>query len=121
MKELLNLNQSKVHILELSSFQLEHIFKLSLKVACILNLSKDHLDRYENYDEYVNSKLNIIKSIRNIPNMKIIEDKGANIYDLLKYKNVIFTITSIKSLQEKQKIFQSQLIQKKIIIIIQIG
>ncbi len=48
-----------------------------------------------------NSRLNVIKSIRNIPNMKIIEDEGTNIYDLLKYKNVIFTTTSIKSLQAK--------------------
>ena len=43
----------------------------------------------------------IIKSTRNIPNLKIIEQEGANIYDLLKYKNVIFTTTSIKSLQDR--------------------
>ena len=48
-----------------------------------------------------NSKLKIIKSTRNIPNLKIIEQEGANVYDLLKYKNVIFTTTSIKSLQDR--------------------
>ena len=42
-----------------------------------------------------------IKSARNIPNLKIIEHSGANIYDLLKYKNVLFTTTSIKLLQER--------------------
>ena len=47
------------------------------------------------------SKSNIIKSARNIPNLKIIEQEGTNVYDLLKYKNVIFTTTSIKSLQER--------------------
>ena len=47
------------------------------------------------------SKSKIIKSARNIPNLKIIKQEGANVYDLLKYKNVIFTITSIKSLQER--------------------
>ena len=47
------------------------------------------------------SKLKIIKSARNIPNLKIIDQEGTNIYDLLKYKNVIFTISSIKSLQER--------------------
>jgi len=47
------------------------------------------------------SKLKIIKSARNIPNLKIIKEEGANVYDLLKYKNVIFTITSIKSLQDR--------------------
>ena len=47
------------------------------------------------------SKIKIIKSARNIPNLKIIEQEGVNIYDLLKYKNVIFTITSIKILQDR--------------------
>ena len=48
-----------------------------------------------------NSKSKIIKSARNIPNLKIIEQEGTNVYDLLKYKNVIFTTTSIKSLQDR--------------------
>ena len=48
-----------------------------------------------------NSRSKIIKSARNIPNLKIIKQEGTNVYDLLKYKNVIFTITSIKSLQER--------------------
>ena len=48
-----------------------------------------------------NSKSKIIKSARNIPNLKIIKQEGTNVYDLLKYKNVVFTITSIKSLQER--------------------
>ena len=45
--------------------------------------------------------MTIRKSTRNIPNIKIIEQEGANIYDLLKYKNVVFTTTSIKSIQER--------------------
>jgi len=48
-----------------------------------------------------NSKIKIIKSARNIPNIKIIEEEGTNAYDLLKYKNVIFTASSIKSFQER--------------------
>jgi len=48
-----------------------------------------------------NSKTKIIKSARNIANLKIIEQEGANAYDILKYKNVIFTISSIKSFQER--------------------
>ena len=48
-----------------------------------------------------NSKSKIIKSARNIPSLKIIEQEGANVYDLIKYKNVIFTTTSIKSLQDR--------------------
>ena len=47
------------------------------------------------------SKNKINKSAKNIPNLKIIDHEGANAYDILKYKNVIFTTTSIKSFQEK--------------------
>ena len=47
------------------------------------------------------SKSKIIKSARNIPNLKIIEQEGANVFDLLKYKNVVFTKSSIKFLQDR--------------------
>ena len=47
------------------------------------------------------SKSKIIKSVQNIPNIKLIEQEGANVYDLLKYKNVIFTTSSRKALQER--------------------
>jgi len=48
-----------------------------------------------------NSKKNIIKSARNIPNLKIVDELGANAYDILKYKNIIFTTSSIKLFQER--------------------
>ena len=48
-----------------------------------------------------NSKSKILKSAKNIPNLKIIEQEGANAYDILKYKNVVFTTTSIKSFQDR--------------------
>ena len=48
-----------------------------------------------------NSKSKIIKSARNIPNLKIIDQEGTNVYDLLKYKNVVFTTSSIKSFQDR--------------------
>ena len=50
-----------------------------------------------------NSKSNIYKSIRNIPNLKIIDELGTNVYDLLRYKNVIFTASSIKNFQQRIK------------------
>jgi len=47
------------------------------------------------------SKLKIIKSAQNIPNLKIIDQEGTNVYDLIKYKNVVFTCSSIKNFQER--------------------
>jgi len=44
---------------------------------------------------------NINKSARNIKNLKLIKEDGANIYDLFKYKNVIMTSTSIQKIQER--------------------
>ena len=48
-----------------------------------------------------NSMKNINKSARNIKNVKLIKDDGANIYDLFKYKNVIITSTSAKKIQQR--------------------
>ncbi len=48
-----------------------------------------------------NSLKNIIKSARNIKNIKLIKDEGANIYDLFKYKNVIITSSSAKKIQQR--------------------
>jgi|TARA_Y100000389_G_scaffold22051_1_gene18932 large subunit ribosomal protein L4 len=47
------------------------------------------------------SMKNIHKSARNIRNIKLIQDEGANIYDLFKYKNVIITSSSAKKIQDR--------------------
>ena len=44
---------------------------------------------------------NINKSARNIKDIKIIAEDGANIYDLLKFKNVVITSTSIKKIENR--------------------
>ena len=44
---------------------------------------------------------NVITLNKNIPSIKMIEQDKTNVYDLLKYKNVLFTTSSIKNLQER--------------------
>ena len=44
---------------------------------------------------------NIYKSVRNIPNVKLINDEGTNVYDLIKFKNVLFTTSSIKKIEQR--------------------
>ena len=44
---------------------------------------------------------NINKSARNIKNVKLIKHEGTNIYDLLKYENVIITSSSAKQIQNR--------------------
>ena len=46
-----------------------------------------------------NSRKNIELSARNIPNLKILSQIGTNVFDLVKYENVLFTKTSIKNLE----------------------
>lgn len=48
-----------------------------------------------------NSKSNIIKSVRNIPNVKITDINHFSAYDLAKFKKIIFTETSIKELEKR--------------------
>ena len=48
-------------ILELSSFQLETTSSLKLKSAAFLNLSEDHMDRYQGMEEYRAAKLRIFE------------------------------------------------------------
>ncbi len=51
------------YILELSSFQLDDLQEFKADISIILNITPDHLDRYEyNMDLYVDSKLRIINN-----------------------------------------------------------
>lgn len=49
------------YVLELSSFQLETTWSLSAQVACFLNISQDHLDRYPSLSEYIAAKQRIFR------------------------------------------------------------
>tara|TARA_B100001123_G_scaffold408665_1_gene502030 strand:+ start:1573 stop:2199 length:627 start_codon:yes stop_codon:yes gene_type:complete len=77
-------------------------FKTEIKKTKIFN---NFLDKNKLKNSLIisdkNSTQNIIKSARNIPNLKIVDQIGANAYDLLKYKNVVFTTTSLKSFQDR--------------------
>ena len=48
---------------EISSFQLEHITKFKPFAAVILNMTPDHLDRYENLDDYYGFKARIFENM----------------------------------------------------------
>jgi UDP-N-acetylmuramoylalanine--D-glutamate ligase len=56
-------NNFDYYVLELSSFQLDGMFKVRLNIAILLNITPDHLDRY-NYElqNYIDSKFRIIQN-----------------------------------------------------------
>jgi UDP-N-acetylmuramoylalanine--D-glutamate ligase len=49
-------------VAEVSSFQLEWITSFRPTVAALLNLSEDHLDRYPDYQAYIDAKLRIFEN-----------------------------------------------------------
>ena len=51
------------YVLEISSFQLDNMFDFRADVAVLMNITPDHLDRYEfNMQNYVDSKMRIIQN-----------------------------------------------------------
>jgi UDP-N-acetylmuramoylalanine--D-glutamate ligase len=55
--------QGGTAIVEVSSFQLDHIWGFRPKVAVLLNITPDHLDRYEHsFEKYVASKCRIFEN-----------------------------------------------------------
>ncbi|GAB4223357.1 MAG: UDP-N-acetylmuramoyl-L-alanine--D-glutamate ligase [Francisella sp.] len=46
-------------ILELSSFQIDLLKSARFDLGCVINVSPDHLDRYDSFVEYKQSKLNL--------------------------------------------------------------
>jgi UDP-N-acetylmuramoylalanine--D-glutamate ligase len=60
-----NAGPDSVAILEVSSFQLDHIESFRPRVAIILNITPDHLDRYEHsFEKYIASKCRIFENQR---------------------------------------------------------
>ena len=104
-----NLNNA-IHILEISSFQLEKILFFKPTICCITNITEDHLDRYENKTEYFNTKLKITQNIKNPSNIIFNkDDKKLNKYFKNKTKTTPFSILSKdeKNIVHNNKIFTS--------------
>jgi UDP-N-acetylmuramoylalanine--D-glutamate ligase len=49
-------------VIELSSFQLEAVDQLHLFASVIINITPDHLDRYDSMDDYAAAKANILRN-----------------------------------------------------------
>ncbi len=55
--------KSDIHVLELSSFQLDGIETFAPHIAIITNITPDHLDRYDyKFENYINSKFRVTEN-----------------------------------------------------------
>lgn len=49
-------------VVEVSSFQLEHIVHFKPNFGILLNIAPDHLDRYENFEHYAKTKMRLFEN-----------------------------------------------------------
>jgi len=52
------------YVIELSSFQLEGMYRFKADIAILLNITPDHLDRYDyNFQKYADAKMRILQNM----------------------------------------------------------
>lgn len=59
-----NEHEPEVYVVELSSYQLEKAENLQASVAALLNISEDHLNRYDSFLAYAETKARLIRQSR---------------------------------------------------------
>ena len=69
------LPEGGVYVLELSSYQIDLTQSLDCDVAVLLNITPDHLDRYENFEAYAASKKRLFE-MQQRPHVSIIDLPG---------------------------------------------
>jgi len=56
--------QFDYYVIELSSFQLDNMYKFRANIAVIMNITPDHMDRYDHeMQNYINSKFRIVQNL----------------------------------------------------------
>ncbi|MCX5666277.1 MAG: UDP-N-acetylmuramoyl-L-alanine--D-glutamate ligase [Candidatus Omnitrophica bacterium] len=60
--EIGRINKDTWVVLEVSSFQLERIVDFKPAISIILNITDDHMDRYDKFDRYFDEKLKVFKN-----------------------------------------------------------
>ncbi len=87
-------------VLELSSFQLDLVSSFRPEIAVLLNITPDHLNRYDSFDDYSLSKFNIFKQ-QHTDDTAIIFDTDRQIYNFI---NLIPSKIKRFSLKEKSDV-----------------
>ncbi|MCP3851614.1 MAG: UDP-N-acetylmuramoyl-L-alanine--D-glutamate ligase, partial [Gammaproteobacteria bacterium] len=84
--------ESDLYILELSSFQLETTYSLKTISATVLNISEDHMDRYDDLNDYRNVKESIYNNTENV----IVNMNEPKLLDVVmkRYKKEAFNVIS---------------------------
>lgn len=85
-------NTKPIYVVEISSFQLENIINFRPNVAVLLNITPDHLDRYNSFNEYAKTKVKIfINQSKN--DIAILNIDDENVSNFSKPKSKIINIS----------------------------
>lgn len=95
-----------IYVLELSSFQLDGITDFRPNVALLLNITPDHLDRYDyKMENYIASKFRIFMNQKS-KDLAIFNGDDKNIYNYLKHKPLNSKGKSVHVEKEKNESLQ---------------
>ena len=94
-------NAAKIYVLELSSFQLDGIVDFRPDIALLLNITPDHLDRYEyKFEKYVASKFRIFKN-QSEKDLAIFNGKDEAILNYKKHNSLTAKELPVNEVKEK--------------------
>ena len=114
-------NNYDYYVLEISNFQLDHMYDFKADIAILLNITPDHLDRYEHkFQNYINSKFRISQNMQSSDTFIYCSDDQVLIDEIGKRKilaeKVAFTVTddSTKQAYLKEDTIYVNLLEKDI-------
>lgn len=105
--DLLNEPIPDFYVLEISSFQLETTYNLHPKLASILNISPDHLDRHKTLAAYIHAKQRIYQKCE----IAVWNREDLNTYPAYKTKKIISF--GLDTLQSDSKEFGLKVVNQK--------
>lgn len=91
-------------VLELSSFQLDNCFDFKADVAILLNITPDHLDRYNyNFQDYTESKFRILQNMNSADDFIYYQESEALINELSKRTDLTATRLPVSLIEKVEQ------------------
>jgi len=98
------------YVIELSSFQLDNMYEFKSELSVLMNITPDHLDRYDyKFQNYVDSKFRILQNITNSESFIYCSDDETIIEEISKRE---ITATMYEFTQNKSKIKNGALLDQ---------
>jgi len=94
------LEKHDIYVLELSSFQLDGMYDFKADIAILMNITPDHLDRYDHcFQNYINAKFRITQNMKEEDCFIFCADDEVTIGELSK---IVLRAKMLPFTQEKQ-------------------